>query len=55
MTNDPRFSSSQGWDPTGVVPKVVQVNINADPTSWLNELRRTVEHEVQVVMMSGTV
>lgn len=47
FASDPRFLGGGKWDPTGAAPKVVQVNIGADPTAWTRELQRVVKHEVQ--------
>lgn len=47
LTTDPRFLSTGKWDPRAATPKVVQVNLTADPTTWTREMQRIIKHEVQ--------
>lgn len=44
MVTDPRFLSAGAWNPGAA--KVVQVNIGADPSAWLIEVKRVVSMEV---------
>lgn len=48
MTTDPRFLGAGAWNPTAT--KVVEVNLAADPSSWLMEVQRVVRTEVQNMM-----
>lgn len=48
MTTDPRFLAGGVWNPTST--KVVQVNLGADPSAWLAEVRRVITFEVEAKM-----
>lgn len=53
LTTDPRFLSAAAWNPTAVAPRVVQVNLVADPSAMLLDLQRTIQHEISVQLQAS--
>lgn len=55
VTTDPRFMSAAAWNPGSTVTKVVQVTLGADPSAWLLQTQRIVQHEVSAQLAAAGV
>lgn len=52
MTTDPRFLAGGAWNPTAT--RVVQVNLNADPSAMMAELTRVITFQVNAALAGAT-